>query len=558
MVVANGEIYNHNQLRRELQERGKRFISKNDCEPIATMFEEEGPSCVSRLHGMFAFAALDKHTGKLYLARDRFGIKPLYYQVKNGRITTFASEIKSLLAMDDQPQDINDTALLNFLSFQYNPGQETFFSGIHRLPPGHVLTVDLKTNQYSMSRYWQMSFDPDHSLSDVEAADQLGTALEESVTSHLQSDVPLGVFLSSGVDSALLAALARRARPREPLRSFTIGGATRNEFAAAADLAEHLGTIHTEIQLTPQSFFEALSSASWHFDEPVADPSAIALYRLAEQATKQVTVAISGDGADELFGGYRIYREPYAVNRVRDLPKPVRSTVMLGAKLPERVRGSNFLRRAAIPLPERFIGNAKVFTRAEAKQLWSGGGLPDFHDLAPLYAQNRGLSEQQQMQMVDIEGWLPGDILAKSDKMTMAHSLELRVPYLDPSVADVATRLPDSLKFADGTTKSLLREVARKYLPEADSSRPKLGFPVPMAMLFRQDPSQLASIVENPLIQDRFDVDVIKELIQDHRSGRVDNARKLFLLKTLAVWNETFMTGTQIDTNNCDRSTTST
>ncbi len=538
-VVANGEIYNHHDLRAELIAKGHTFVSASDCETLVHLYEEMGERSVERLRGMFAYAVHDTVEHKLFIARDAFGIKPLYFYAPGGKFSAFASEIKSLLTLPDFKADVNDQAIYSYLSFQYNPHDETFFKDVFKLPPAHSMTVDLDTAKFTQQRYWRMHFEPDESLSATDAIERLRETFEDSVERHLDSDVPLGMFLSSGIDSALIAALAMRERSGERLLSFTIGAQGYNEFANARAIAEHLGTVHTEVELRPETYFAGLPAIAWHFDEPVADPAAIALYFLAERASRDITVVLSGDGADELFGGYRIYREPFAVNRVRNLPKPLRAAALSGGRLPERIPGTNFLRRAALPLETRFIGNAHIFSAGDAAAIWRGAPMTR-EDLAPLYAHMYGMSDQQKMQFVDIERWLPGDILAKSDKMTMAHSLELRVPFLDLRVAQVASTTPDSLKFADGTTKWLLRKVADEYLPPESTMRPKLGFPVPLADWLRRDPSVLDSMLTNDLIRDRFDAGIITGLIGAHVTGKANNARKLFVLTMLATWYDVF------------------
>lgn len=544
IIVFNGEIYNFKELREGLLARGHTFKTHSDTEVILHLYEERGPDCVRELRGMFTFFIYDLPKGTVLAARDPFGIKPLYYAKSGERILGLASEIKSLLALPGYEKAINEEAIYNYLSYQYNPLPETFFRDIYRVPPATYLLIDAKTGRASETCYWDMSFNQDEQMTEEAGTRELAGILKNSVEHHLISDVPLGAFLSGGVDSALIVGAIRKVHPTGELKTFTIGSKEVNEFVEAREQAEALRTTHTEITLDPDEYFAALPKIAWHFDEPVADPSAIALYFLAREAGKQVKVVLSGEGADELFGGYGIYREPYSFAKFERLPKLLRALVLLLTYLPFHVRGMNFLRRYKKPLSERYIGNAFIFSPLEAKNMWRGASYAPV-SLASVYdkAKEQMWSDPTTMQYVDIHNWLVGDILAKADKMTMAHSLELRVPFLDREVAAFAGTIPDRLKYQDGSVRSakyLLRKASKEFVPPTTQRRRKLGFPIPLAEWLRERTDWQAPLLTHPCITTRFDMSVVKSLVDNHVAGRANNARKLFIFITLAAWHDAF------------------
>ncbi|MFM2331160.1 MAG: hypothetical protein RLZZ26_667, partial [Candidatus Parcubacteria bacterium] len=482
IIVFNGEIYNFKELREGLVARGHTFKTHTDTEVILHLYEEKGEDVVKDLRGMFTFFIYDTKKGRVMAARDPFGIKPLYYTMKDGVVGALGSEIKSLLTISGYKREINDEAIFHYLSYQYNPMRETFFKGIYKLPPASYLLIDAVTGCAEEHTYWDISFAQDDAMQEDAGEKKLAGILQDSVAHHLISDVPLGAFLSGGVDSALIVGAIRKVQPTGELKTFTIGSKEVNEFASAREQADALHTTHTEILLDPDEYFATLSRIAYHFDEPVADPSAVALYFLAREAAKQVKVVLSGEGADELFGGYGIYREPYSFAKFDRVPWILRKALLLLTRLPIRMRGMNFLRRYQLSLADRYIGNAYVFSTSDAKAVWKGKSYPRY-DLSPLYKKAGAWSDPTQMQYVDIHQWLVGDILAKADKMTMAHSLELRVPFMDREVASFASTIPDRLKFVDGTAlnaKYLLRKAAKEFVPPTTQKRKKLGFPIPI------------------------------------------------------------------------------
>lgn len=539
VIVFNGEIYNYKELREKLLLSGHIFKTHTDTEVILHLYEEKGEEAVKELRGMFTFFIYDMKKRNLFVARDPFGIKPLYYVMNDGVVSAIGSEIKSLLALPEYKKEINEEAVFHYLSYQYNPMRETFFKGIFRLPPATSLLIDLKTGKMEEKMYWKFRFENNEEMDEEKSAKELSEIMLDSVAHHLVSDVPVGAFLSGGVDSALIVGAIRKVHPNGELKTFTIGAKGTNEFEEAREAAELLKTSHTEIVLDPDEYFAELPRIAYHFDEPVADPSAVALYFLAREASKHVKVVLSGEGADELFGGYNIYREPISLAKLDRVPSFLRTPLFLFLKLPFEVRGMNYLRRYQKKLEERYIGNAKVFSPEDAEAVWKGNKYKRFN-LSNLYKEAEGWSDSTKMQYIDIHTWLRGDILAKADKMTMAHSLELRVPFLDKEVASFARTIPDRLKFMNGATKYLLRKASKDFVPPRTQVRRKLGFPVPLATWLRERTDWQEKLIANPLITSRFDMEIISKLIKDHTDGKKDNARKIFVFLMLVSWYDAY------------------
>jgi asparagine synthase (glutamine-hydrolysing) len=419
--------------------------------------------------------------------------------------------------------------------------------GIERLGPGSFVTIALRDGLVHEERFWEFEFTGDRDDLD-EATSATRAVLTDSVAHHVISDVPVGAFLSGGVDSAITATLMQRQRAAhglEPVKTFTIGFDEVSELAEARQVATRIGSDHHEVRVSRDEYLEVLDSVAWHFDEPVADPSAVALYFLARAAREEVKVVLSGEGADELFGGYLIYREPKALAPVARAPRALRSGV-LGpvSRLPFGFPGRGYLRRGLTPFAQRYIGNAYIFRPHEVRTLWRGA-LPDITHIRPADALRQrlapGMPDARRMQLVDIAYWLPGDILAKADRMTMAHSLELRVPYLDVEVAGLAATIPDRWKYRDGTTKWLLRRAFADILPTETAGRRKLGFPTPLRYWLRQDPSWFKErIFGDEYIGSHMHPAPIERLFTDHLAGTADNSRKIYVLLMLALWRRAF------------------
>jgi asparagine synthase (glutamine-hydrolysing) len=550
-VVFNGEIYNHRSFRPDLISLGHKFKTESDTEALVHLYEQYSTEMLKKLRGMFGFCIYDKKKNQLFIARDFFGIKPIYYRMKKDRngqnkIISFGSEIKSLLVDQNFKPEVNHDAVTNYLSFQYNPLEETMFKDIFRLLPGHYMMVDLKTHDFTVHPYWHYKFDDKHRWDDTDEmglAEEIQKVIKESVEHHMISDVPVGSFLSGGIDSAIIVSTAQdlmAKQSRKPLSTFTIGFDHISETNEARQISDSKGTDHHEITVDFKSYFDELPKIAWHFDEPVADPSAVALYFLAKEAGKKVKVVMSGEGADELFGGYNIYREPFDIAIVDKLPSFIKKYILKPiSKIPLNIFGLNFIKRAVSSVEERYIGNAYIFKPREVKKIlldkakWNDSRI----SLDPYYQSVKNQTDSRKMQYIDINFWLPGDILAKADKMTMAHSLELRVPFLDIQVAKISSKIPDKLKYKNKKTKYILRKAFENVLPKETAERKKLGFPTPLKIWLRENPAKIKEmILSNVYIKNHMDTPYIEKLIENHTAGYAENSRKIYVLLMLALW----------------------
>lgn len=545
LIFFNGEIYNYKDLRGELLNKGQEFKTETDTEVILRLYEEYGDKMIRKLRGMFAFCIYDKGRNSIFITRDYFGIKPLYYFKKGDKIFAFASEIKSILLHPEYKKEVNDEAVFNYLSFQYNPMKETVFKDIYKLDPGSFLKIDLKDGSFKEERYWSFEFTQNEAMDKNKSGQELLALLQNSVEHHMVSDVPVGSFLSGGVDSSIIAGLMKKVSDSKGKKNstFTVGFKDLSEGEEAKKTSDSLQTDHTEITVSPEEYFEALPKIVWHFDEPVADPSAVGLYFLAKEARKKVKVVLSGEGADEMFGGYNIYLEPLSLSRLwmKFIPKILINAIFKPiVKLKFNFRGKNYLKRYFSKLEDWYIGNASIFKKDEVERLWKGKSYDKF-SLADYYGKSAGLSDSTKMQYIDINTWLVGDILAKADKMTMANSLELRVPFLDIKIAEFASKMPDRLKFRRGVTKYLLRESVKDVVPEATRNRKKLGFPIPIRRWLTKERSDIYNrIISNKYIRKNINISEVEKLIKDHIDGKKDNSRKIYLLLILAIWYEVF------------------
>lgn len=539
-LVFNGEIYNYQTLRKVLKQKGHEFRNSSDSEVLLHGYEEYQKELLGKLRGMFGFAVWDDKKKSLFAARDYFGIKPFYYAVVENTLV-FASEIKCILEYPGYQKKVNEEALEQYLSFQYSALPETFFKGIYKLLPGHYLTFE--NQELKVGRYFEPTLDPGAKESESAMIAETRKVMNQSVKRHLISDVEVGSFLSSGVDSSLIAALSKCNR------TFTVGfaheGDKYNEITYAKELSKKIGIENQCKYISREEFKEAIPKVMYHMDEPLADASAVALYFLAQEASKKVKVVLSGEGADEIFGGYNIYLEPKALGWSRWIPLKVREKLASAAeRLPRHMKGRNYLIRAARPLSERYIGNAYIFTADERKRLLrrkKEGPKPN-ELLKKEYDKMRGLPDSDQMQALDLVYWLPGDILLKADKMSMAHSLEVRVPFLDKDVFEVARRIPHSLKTKKYTTKYVLRKVADEYLPEQVAKKKKLGFPIPIRNWFKEEDwyQQIKTAFTGETAAKYFHTKRLVRLLEEHRSGREDNSRKIWTVYAFLVWHQVF------------------
>ena len=538
VIFFNGEIYNYKELREELIEKGYIFKTHTDTEVILHMFEAHGENMLSRLRGMFTFCIYNTEKKKIFIARDFFGIKPLYYLKKGGAIIAFSSEIKSFFGIPEFIPIVNDDAVFNYLSFQYNPLTETFFKNVYKLPPGHYMSIDVENGKSEIQRYWSFEFNQKNNLDKKQTTDKIQSVLKDSVKHHMIADVPVGAFLSGGIDSSIITSLMQEIRAGK-VKTFTVGFDILTEGIEAKETSDFLETDHTEIMVGKDEYFKSLEKVVYHFDEPVADPSSIGLYFVAKEAAKHVKVVLSGEGSDEFFGGYNIYLAPFAYRKLSWFPK---SIIGMFLKLPFEFFGKNYLRRVSSNLEDWYIGNASIFSKSEVKSLWKSDISRTVLDIRYFYQKVSNLSDSTKMQYIDINTWLVGDILAKADKMTMAHSLELRVPFLDIEVAKLAETLPDHFKWHGGVTKYLLREAFKKIIPESTRNRKKLGFPTPIRDWFSKDSQDLYDLIlKNDYIVSYLNIDYIKKIINDHLSKKNDNSRKIYSLLMLALWYNVFI-----------------
>ncbi len=535
VLMFNGEIYNYRSLRQDLLAAGHVFTTETDSEVLLHGFEEWGEDLLPRLRGMFAFAIWDKREDSLFLARDNFGIKPMHYTLLPTGAFLFGSEIKSLLAHPDFVKEFRPEALDAYLSFQYSLPRETFFKGVYCLQPGHCLWF--RDGKVKERRYFEAVFQPDESMTLEEAVDEIDQAFTDSVEAHRISDVEVGCFLSGGVDSSFVASYFGGQK------AFTVGfdhGPHYDESAYAAELAGQLGIEHYVHRISEEEYWDALPKVQYALDQPLADPACVALYFVSKLAAEHVKVVLSGEGADELFGGYRIYHEPASLSGYQKLPWFLRrAAAAVAGAIPFDFKGKSFLIRGSKTLEERFIGNAYMFTKKEKAALLKDIPATDpAEHTAAWYARSKGLDDVTRMQALDINRWMVGDILLKADRMSMAHSLELRVPFLDREVFAVARRVPAKHRIAAGTTKYALRLAAERHLPKASTARPKLGFPVPVRLWLRQEPyyKRVREAFTSPAAERFFKTPELLRLLNDHYAEKRDNSRKIWTVYMFLVW----------------------
>lgn len=539
-LVFNGEIYNFQELRLQLLKAGHRFSTQGDSEVLLHGYEEWGEKLPEHLRGMFAFAIWDEKEQTLFAARDPFGIKPFYYTVSDDSFI-FASEIKGILPHPSYRKKMNPEALEQYLSFQYSVLENTFFQGIRQLLPGHFLTYKKGDTSLSPKRYFLPELIPEPSAGQKTAkewVDRLDQVVSESVKAHMIADVEVGTFLSGGVDSSLIASEFTGSK------TFTVGFGSEdghyNEIPLARELAETLELESRSKRISEKEFWEAVPEVLYHMDEPSGDPSAVALYFLSREAARQVRVVVSGEGADELFGGYCIYCEPNALHLYQKLPEHLRRKIARMASRMPKMKGRSFLIRGSMTLEERFIGNANLFSAQERRNLLKckTRALSPQELLAGDYEDTEHLDEASRMQYIDLLHWLPGDILQKADRMSMAHSLELRVPYLDREVFEVARHLPAKYKQKGQVSKYLFRKVARRHLPAASSERRKLGFPIPLGHFLTSEAGSEAvrKAFDSPAARKFFNREALEELLDGRGCQRGNTNRKLWAVYAFLVW----------------------
>jgi asparagine synthase (glutamine-hydrolysing) len=536
VLVFNGEIYNYQLLRPELEAAGHVFSTHSDSEVLLHGYEEWGEDMFARLRGMFAFVIYNRATGELFGARDFFGIKPLYYALMNGTFL-FGSEIKALIEHPRFDKRLNERALESYLSFQYSPGPETFFEDTYKLTPGHWFRWRPGLAAPETGRYWLPHFEADEAPSLEDWVDTIEQAVDDSVEAHKIADVEVGSFLSSGVDSSYIACRAHVDK------TFTVGfdhGPHYNETDYARELSALIPVKNFAKIISAEEFWDVFPRVQWHMDEPLADASAVALYFVSREARQHLKVVLSGEGADEIFGGYVIYHEPLDLPWFDRIPLPLRRLAgQIAGALPA-VRGLNFIVRRSAPLQERFIGNANIFQVAERRRLLKhpAGAPTPAAVVQPWYEEVEDLDPVTQMQFVDLNAWMVGDILLKSDKMSMANSLELRPPFLDKEIMAMAGRIPTRYRVTHATTKYAFRLAAGRQMPPKWSTKKKLGFPVPIRVWLKEERwvRQVLAAFRSPAAERYFDTDRLERLLRDHVVGQVDNSRKIWTVYAFLVW----------------------
>ena len=549
-IVFNGEIYNYRDLRAELAADGWAFETNSDTEVLLVGYLAWGEGVLDRIRGMFAFAIWDRASRELFCARDPFGIKPFYYTVARGTRGpqfVFASEIKSILEHPAYSRALNEEALEQYLMFQFSALPETFFKGVFKLEPAHCMRVRAN-GSFEVRRYWRPAFRFDEQRPLSATADAIDAVVRDSVRYHNVADVEVGSFLSSGIDSSYLAACLAQENPS--IRTFTVGFAEyqgeRDEVSWARELADSLGIANASMHISKEEYWDALPKVQWHMDEPSADPSAVALYFVDMIAAREVKAVLSGEGADELFGGYRIYQTPIANAKMGWAPK---GALRAASRAMRRagIRGANFLERASERVEDWYYTNANgaAFTFEETNRLLKRmptGRTPQ-QIVARAYAEAReaGLDETGQMQCVDLMFWLAGDILLKTDKMAMAHSLESRVPFLDRRVFEVAATVSTPQKVSAHQTKIALRRASERAIPRDWAQKEKLGFPVPLAAWLREDRycNAMRELFASPEASEFFDTRELFRLLEEHRAG-ADRSRKIWIVAMFLLWHRIF------------------
>lgn len=544
VLVFNGEIYNYQELREDLVCAGHTFVSNTDSETLLHGYEEWGEKLLSRLRGMYAFVIWDIQQKKLFAARDIFGIKPLYFAQMNSTLL-FGSEIKSFMEHPRFDKVFNEAALGNYLSFQFVPTNETFFKGVFCLQPGHYFTYE--NGKLKITRYFEPHFTGNSKKTFRETVDEIEAVMKDSVKMHKISDVEVASYLSSGVDSSYLTYLG------EVDRTFTVGF-DEGKYSEIQDAKEFAESIHMQNDakvITPEEYWNNLSDIQYYMDEPVADPAAIALFFLSKEAAKNVKVVLSGEGSDELFGGYNIYCEPLEHTGFNRIPLPVRRLLGKFAEycLPRGMKGRGFLIRHGKTLEERYFANAtNIFTEREADRLLKKGCKPGIQKVTrPLYERVKDKDPVTKMQYVDLHLWLVHDILMKGDKMGMANSLEVRVPFLDKKVLETAEKLPLKYKVRAPRTKVALRAAADRVIRSKTAEKKKLGFPIPTRVWLKED--KYYKIVKGMFTSEAaekfFHTKLLVKMLDDHKNGKnmnekTDNSRKIWTVYIFLVWYDRF------------------
>ncbi len=540
VITFNGEIYNFKDIKEDLIKKGHIFKTNADTEVILHGYEEYGEKVLDKLRGMFAFVIWDKNKEKLFGARDHFGQKPFYYGIMNDTFM-YGSEIKSFLRHPDFKKEVNKEALKPYLTFQTSVLEETFFKGIYKLLPGHFFTYDVKTKKININKYYQIKFKPKKQDFD-KLVDKIDKTITSSIDTHLISDVPLGAYLSGGIDSSYVASYLK------PDKTFSVGFDYENfnEVPLAKELSDILNIQNINELIKSEDFFSSISNVQYYADEPTANLSAVPLYFLARLARKHVKVVLSGEGADELFGGYPFYKEDDLIIKYRKtVPKFIRTGIKNIVSIMPEFHGKNFLTKGGSKVEDYYIGNAFVFGNKEANKALSDKYKSDvtFQSITKkIYDEVKDEDDLTKMQYLDMHFWLPNDILLKADKMSMAGSLELRVPILDKEVFELASTIPTEYKLSHNTTKYVLRKAASKRIPKQWYTRPKKGFPVPIIKWFREEKyyNIAKEMFNKDFVKEFFNQKYLNKILDEHYKGKKNHCRKIWTVYVFLVWYQRF------------------
>lgn len=531
VIVFNGEIYNYKEIREELKSKGHKFSTNTDTEVILHGYEEYKEDILNKLRGMFAFVIYDIKEKSLFGARDFYGIKPFYYYYDNENFL-FGSEIKSFLGSPNFKKELNKDMLSQYLTFQCSIGEDTFFKNTYKLLPGHYFIY--KDKELEIKKYYEVKLEPNDDKSLEEWVSGIREVIDNSVLAHKVSDVEVGSFLSSGVDSSLIAKLS------SVDKTFTVGYDNKkySEIDYAKEFSDKINVSNVSKKISKEEYFKEFSNVQYCMDEPLADASAVMLYFLSKTASKHVKVCLSGEGADEIFGGYNIYHEPYSVSWYNKIPYFIRKCIGILVYPFRNYTGFNFLYRRSKKIEDRYIGNAFIFEPNDAKKIVNFNyGNKTYKDFTkPYYDKVSDLDVVTKMQYIDFNFWLIYDILLKADKMSMANSLEVRVPYLDREVIEHASKLPSKYKIVGNETKYAFRKVAKEELADKVADKKKLGFPVPIREWLKED--DVYQEVKNMFLESEyfFKPKKIIKLLDDHKAGKRDNSRKIWTIYTFLVW----------------------
>lgn len=531
LIMYNGEVYNYLELKEQLSNH--KFVTNSDTEVLVHAYEEWGKDFVKKLRGMFSFCIYDKNKEELFIARDQFGIKPLYYY-KNENIFLFGSEIKSFLAHPDFKKELNKEMLGAYLTFSFTPGERTFFKDVYKLKAGHYMTINIKTRHYQIDKYFKLEFSNTNKSFDSVVED-ISKTMKDSVNHHLISDVEVGSFLSSGVDSSYLVSLAK------PDKTYTVGYSNKkySEIDNAKDLCDKLGINNTSSIITKEEYMKAIPDVYYHMDEPTTDACSIAVYFLSKLASKDVKVVLSGEGADEFFGGYNSYDDhPYT-----KLPLWIRKNIAKICKILPKNKYTRYLIRRGKSLEESYVSINRNFYDDELDSaLKFNDYLKNKDILKDTYLEYKDENELNKKLAIDIKYWLTDNILNIVDKMTMAFSIESRVPFTDIEVFNISRKLNKDYKVRNGMTKAALREAARKDIPNESYKKKKLGFPVPIRDWIREDDfyNEIKNTFNTAIADELFYKDYILKLLEDHKKGLRDNYRKIWAIYSFLKWYQVF------------------